>query len=299
MSNIFYLQNSEKINEYDLEIIRLFYAPIVGQNAICFYQLLVDAIKNTKFINEKHDFSKLSKILQLNLSLLLVEREKLEAIGLIKTYLSTDNMIILDIQKPLTINMIAKNDLMSSILIDKLGMQLFKELIESKANYVFEPNKTVEISKKFYEIYDLPNTKEQKITFNFKVNNIYEASKSLNSEKFIEYLTNNKPTTSEFMMINNLKKLKFCDAAINLFINYSMKINNLIVVKYIEKIAKDYAKRHITNANEIDAELSFALSSKMNTQKQFSNFMVANNNQTNLKFNDKDVLQLSGETDWD
>ena len=103
--------------------------------------------------------------------------------------------------------MIAKNDLMSSILIDKLGMQLFKELIESKANYVFEHNKTVEISKKFYEIYDLPNTKEQKITFNFKVNNIYEASKSLNSEKFIEYLTNNKPTTSEFMMINNLKKL--------------------------------------------------------------------------------------------
>ena len=299
MSNIFYLQNSEKINEYDLEIIRLFYAPIVGQNAICFYQLLVDTVKNTKYINEKHDFSKLSKILQLNLSLLLVEREKLEAIGLIKTYLSTDNMIILDIQKPLTINMIAKNDLMSSILIDKLGMQLFKELIESKANYVFEPNKTVEISKKFYEIYDLPNTKEQKITFNFKVNNIYEASKSLNSEKFIEYLTNNKPTTSEFMMINNLKKLKFCDAAINLFINYSMKINNLIVVKYIEKIAKDYAKRHITNANEIDAELSFALSSKMNTQKQFSNFMVANNNQTNLKFNDKDVLQLSGETDWD
>ena len=35
------------------------------------------------------------------------------------------------------------------------------------------------------------------------------------------------------------------------------------VINYIEKIAKDYAKKDIFDANQIDAELAFAKSSKM------------------------------------
>lgn len=298
MNCIFYLQNVDQVNNSDLDNLRIFYTPIVGHNSLILFEHFVDLFYINLDINKKHKLENTYKMLQIDSSEFTKSREILEALGLIKTFLTNEGEYVIEIKKPLNANQIANNDLISSMLIKKIGRELYEYLIKEKGAYNFKNNNLCNISKKCYEVFDLAETTEiQILPIDFEISNSYEYAKTLNSFSFINKLTNIQPNQAQINMINNLKKLKFGEHAINLFINYSIQINNSIVINYIEKIAKDYAKKDIFEADQIDAELSFALSSRMLGEKnnKYNEYYknLANNS------NDVDILKLSNESNWD
>ncbi|MDC8915496.1 hypothetical protein [Metamycoplasma hyosynoviae] len=311
INNIFYLQNSQEITNKDLSIIRAFYFPIIGNRATILYHLLVDISSLDKISknNKKYDFQKISKLMQISIEEIYQVKEKLEACNLVKTYLFNNNEILIEIKKPMTANEFTKNTLMSKTLISKIGNELYSQLVTENAFYEYDTKSANDVSKKFYEIFKVEECADDdfEVNFNFVASNNHEACKNLDSKKYVEYITNEKATQQHLVLINNLKKLNFDDAGINLFINYSVKINNSIVPNYILKIAKDYAKRNLLKFSEIDSELNFAINYKLQNQQSHFNYVLSDqkeSSQNSKKPGDKDkiekeMLAISGEFGWD
>ena len=301
MNCIFYLQNIDQVNNYDLDNLRIFYTPIVGHKSLLLYEHFVDLYSINLNINKKLNLQNTYKLLQINHDEFTKSREILEGLGLIKTFITNEGNYVIELKKPLNANQIANNDLISTMLIKKIGRELYEYLIKEKGAYNFKKKDLCNISKKCYEVFDLSDTAETEILpIDFEINNNYESAKLLNSFTYINKITNLEANKAQINMINNLKKLNFNDHAINLFINYSVEVNNSIVINYIEKIAKDYAKKDIFDANQIDAELAFAKSSKMiNKDDEKYNNYYKNLINTNTDTLNIDILKLSNESNWD
>ncbi len=299
MNNDFYLQTLDNIDNNDLRTLRLFYGPIIGNNATLLYHHLVDSFNfNNGSINKKYSFSIVSKLLSISIDELSNAREKLEAISLIKSYLDYDNNIIIELKKPLDVNHLAKNELISSLIINNIGRELFEQLVNSKAKYSYSKNNLVDISKKYSEIYDVKsvlNSEIQNLNFDFNITNTHDLCFKLSPLEFIKCMTKKEPITSYIVLVNNLRKSNFSDSAINLIINHSFAINGKLVVNYVLTIAKSYREKNLFEAHQIDTDLAFALASKNanNSSKE-----EMNNLNNNLEANPNKLLELSGEYSW-
>ncbi|ACF07401.1 Chromosome replication initiation and membrane attachment protein [Metamycoplasma arthritidis] len=292
MSEIFYIENPENVNKCDLENLRLFYLPVIGTTATCLYQYLLDLYDLLVDKTKKLNLNETLQFLGLNFELFKEAKEKLEALGLIKTYLSPNYETLYSLKTPLCANGIAQNSLLSNLIIKKIGIDQYTEIIKAKAKMSFNKNEFYEVSKKYFEVFDVNEINFQKPTFDFEIQDISNAKDHLKSEDFIKYLIKREPSPSQLLMLKKLRKMAFSDKSINLFINFSFNVNNLIVVNYIEKIAKDYARRNIFEADAVDSELGYALCSKT---REFS---VSELSQQTLDMQGK-LLELSGENNWD
>ncbi|AWX69539.1 DnaD domain protein [[Mycoplasma] anseris] len=294
----FLIENNDNVDHVDLENLRLFYSPILGIKAISFYQYLFDLF-SINHHQDTFDLQDTQEFLSFDNSNVIEAREMLEALGLLKSYKTNDGMLLFELKKPLSANNIVKNKIIANLLIKKIGQKRFDELINKKANFHFNKNSMLEISKKYHEVFDLDNYVHNEVqTYDFELSDQSVAKKQLKSEEYISYILKKEPSPSQLLMIKHLTKLGFQDHQINLFINYSMNINKCIVVKYIEKIAKDYANKKLFEADEIDKELQMAYMSKAKNDFIFSHYSHYNNSQ-NIEKTSEFMLDLANEDNWD
>ncbi|WPB50611.1 DnaD domain protein [Metamycoplasma subdolum] len=265
----FYIASNNGINSQDLENLRIFYTPIVGRKGIALYFYLFDSFNLYKYSLKKYLFEELMDFLALNETKFMKAKELLEASNLLKTYVDSNGNLIFELIKPLTANEIINNKLLSSILSKKIGVKKFNELLDLKQVATFEKQNLLDVSKKSFEVFDFESLEGEDIknkapvSYNFK-----EKTNTLEPLNFIKYINNRLASPSEILMVKKLRRLSFSDLSINLFINYSMNVNNAIVVNYINKIASDYAERNIFDAEEIDLELETTLINKINSKRE-------------------------------
>ncbi|PZW00597.1 DnaD domain protein [Metamycoplasma auris] len=285
----FWIDNAGTISSKDLVNLRTFYTPIIGNNGIAFYHHLYDLYNINK--EKKYDLVSTMNFLILDFSELQKTKNELEAIGLIKTFQDINGDILFRLIRPLNANEISNNILISSILQEKIGQENYYKIIQKNANYTFDENKLNNISKSFFDIFD---TKKllytQDIKLDFKLKNDYQLMNSLSAEEYIHYYTKRELSPSQILMLKKIKLMNFSDSAINSIIKYSIAINNSIVCNYIEKIANDFAKRNLFEADMIDNELN-----------QASLFKNRNLVHSSMKSKDNNAMQndLSDGLAWD
>ncbi|AWX42480.1 Chromosome replication initiation and membrane attachment protein [Metamycoplasma cloacale] len=270
----YYIENSESITSSDLENLRVFYQPFIGPNAISLYQYLYDM---HTIYDARHNFTynDTNEFLSISKEEMVKARQLLEATGLIKSFLTKDQSYLFQLKRPLNANEITQNKLISSLLIEKIGIEKFQQLIKVKTVTHFDKTCLVDISKNFLDVFQPNETIDVELNDeDFILTDRNLAMESLEPEIFIYTILKAEPTSGQLLMIEHLKQLHFSRKAINLFINYSLNVNKSIVIKYIEKIALDFAKKNILNEIDVERELDNIYINKTTNKNLQSNVVM-------------------------
>lgn len=295
----FFIESEREITQNDFKNLVIFYAPILGHSSIFLYQFLYN-LKNIYTKNKLFNFSEIKDILLLNEQEFEECRSKLEALSLLKSYLNKDGVYIFSLNAPLNANEISNNKIISNMLIKLITKSRYEELLKLNANYQFDKTTINDVSKKFYEVFNLENiidlnAKNEELNFNSIT--LDELKDKIEPEQFISQYTKTNLSFSQNEMIRKLKRMKFNNFSINAFIYYSIKINHSVVCKYIEKIAEDFSHRNLYDAERIDQELENVYLIKQNANKELKN--IKKNEDESVTREDLNCfLDLANEHDW-
>lgn len=137
--------NKTVITSNDKKIITMLYQPIIGYTACSLYFTLLDDLDKKEQISNPITHHHLMAIMQLKLEEIVKAREKLEAIGLLKSYLKKEsvNKYVYLLFSPLSANEIFNHPILNIVLYNNLGKEEYDKLV----NYYKVPR----ISLKDYE----------------------------------------------------------------------------------------------------------------------------------------------------
>ena len=115
----------------DRKKITMLYQPIIGHTAVSLYFTLIDDLEKREFMSSELTHHHLVSTMQLRLNDIIVAREKLEAIGLLKTYFKEGNVnnYVYVLYSPLSINDFFNHPILSVVLYNNLGKKEYEKLI--------------------------------------------------------------------------------------------------------------------------------------------------------------------------
>jgi len=157
MFSMFYF-TAKKVAEYKLNLNSLYdlYLPVVGQTATNFYMLL-NNIVNDKNSNLTFNSESICKQLEVTNAQLVEAKEKLEAMGLISTYMSVNNnkdqILIFVLNSALGYDEFISNPKFKALLINKIGTTNF-EYIEYKHAQSIDLTDAIDVSSSFDKVFN-------------------------------------------------------------------------------------------------------------------------------------------------
>ena len=96
-ADTFVIVNKTILNDADRKLLIMLYQPIIGYKAISLYFTMWSFLDRREITSIEHTHHHLMTDMQLRLSEIIEAREKLEAIGLLKTYIKKQNVNIFTI----------------------------------------------------------------------------------------------------------------------------------------------------------------------------------------------------------
>lgn len=146
---------TQHVSEVDYVALNMLYQPIVGTGAIGLFNLLLmeEKINN---LNKIEQHSILLNQLDMGIPDFFAAREKLEAVGLLKTFvkaLDNENHVIYEVQPIMSPSKFLHDDILSLLLVEKLGFEKVEEI-----SHFFSYNREnmedyVEVTKSFVDVF--------------------------------------------------------------------------------------------------------------------------------------------------
>ena len=123
--------NKTIITDKDKKIISLLYQPIIGYTAVSLYFTLLDDLDKSEIISDDLVHYHLMATMQLRLEDILIAREKLEAIGLMKTYMKKDNInqYVYLLYSPVSPNEFFNHPILNIVLYNNLGKKEYEKIL--------------------------------------------------------------------------------------------------------------------------------------------------------------------------
>ena len=123
--------NKTIINESDKKLVTMLYQPIIGHTAVSLYFTLIDDLIKRELMSEELTHHHLMSTMQLKLSDIVIAREKLEAVGLIKTYLKKDhvNNYVYVLYAPMSASEFFSHPILNVVLYNNLGKKEYDKLV--------------------------------------------------------------------------------------------------------------------------------------------------------------------------
>ena len=123
--------NKTVITDKDKKIITMLYQPIIGYTAVSLYNTLIDDLEKNEFSSSELTHHHLMATMQLRLEDILIAREKLEAIGLLKTYYKKDNInqYVYLLYSPITAHEFFNHPILNVVLYNNLGKKEYENVI--------------------------------------------------------------------------------------------------------------------------------------------------------------------------
>lgn len=256
------------LDEKDFLILRTLYTPVIGKDAVMLYSLLFDYYNLSKNNGSFYSFNDLAITLGLSEEDLILERRKLEAVGLVRTFEKADNIhFIIKLNQPLSASQFRNNVLLYKSAISKIGELMFERIEFSTKFKELAKDDFSEVSVKYQDMFSMEMPVENNISSTLEialpsVKSKEEGISGLTAPQFVYYLTGNKVSPSQLTTIQQIQNNGFSSKSINLIIDYSFEINDSIVSAHIRTIANDMLKKDIKDAKEIENELNAARASR-------------------------------------
>ena len=155
--------NKTILDNEDKKIISLLYQPIIGHTAVSLYYTLIDDLDKLQVIGDDYSHHHLMAYMQLRLDEVVIAREKLEAVGLLKTYLKEGNVnhYVYMIYSPISSNEFFNHPILNIVLYNNLGKSEYDKLL----NYFKIPKLNLkdytEITTCFSEVFKTTSGKSE------------------------------------------------------------------------------------------------------------------------------------------
>jgi len=179
--------NRTILTENDRKILTMLYQPIIGANSVnLFFTLWMDLDKG-EFMSVEENHHHLMTSTSLNINEIISGREKLEAVGLLKTFYKekeNENNYIYELFSPLTPSEFFSHPILNVVLYNSVGKKEYERIV----NYFKVPrivlNDYEDITKSFNDVFEsTPST-----TFENNIQNIKTNTKlGLNIENVVDY----------------------------------------------------------------------------------------------------------------
>lgn len=123
--------NKTVLSLEDRKKITMLYQPIIGHTAVSLYFTLIDDLEKREFMSCELTHHHLESTMQLKLTDIIIAREKLEAVGLLKTYVKESNVnnYVYLLYSPLSVNDFFSHPILSVVLFNNLGKKEYDKLI--------------------------------------------------------------------------------------------------------------------------------------------------------------------------
>ncbi len=132
LADTFTVVNKTIINENDRKILTMLYQPIIGSIATSLYFVLWSYLDKNEIMSTEWTHHHLVTSMRLNLEEIIVAREKLEAIGLLKSYVKKGNInnFVYEMYSPLGAYEFFLNPILNTTLYHNVGQLEFKKIKE-------------------------------------------------------------------------------------------------------------------------------------------------------------------------
>lgn len=141
----------------DRKIITILYQPLMGAECLALYQTLFTEVEENRLWSEAHSHVQLLNMLDISLKALFEARLKLEGLGLLKSYVKTENdqrFYVYEILPPLSPEKFFSDGLLNIYLYSKIGNAQFQRLRRFFADEAFETDTYSEITRSFQDVFE-------------------------------------------------------------------------------------------------------------------------------------------------
>lgn len=123
--------NKTVLSDKDRKIISMLYQPIIGYTATSLYFTLLDDLDKLEIMSEDLTHHHLMATMQLKLEDIIIAREKLEGVGLLKTYLKKDtiNHYVYLIYSPISPHEFFNHPILNVVLYNNLGKKEYENIL--------------------------------------------------------------------------------------------------------------------------------------------------------------------------
>ena len=155
-ADVFIVMNKTILNEYDRKIITMLYQPIIGLNAVGLYFTLWSYIEKNEILSREWNHHHLMTSMRISLKDIKEAREKLEGIGLIKTYLRKGNVnnYVYEVYSPVSPNEFVNNPILGITLYNNVGDTEYEKIIDYFKIPRVSLKEYEDITLKFSEVFE-------------------------------------------------------------------------------------------------------------------------------------------------
>ncbi len=251
----FIVINHTFLNDQNREILSLLYQPIMGSIAFNLYVTLWGFIGN-----EQANHYDIINSMQLSLEDICTAREKLEALGLLKTYVKKGqvNVYIYELYSPLTVNEFINNPILDTALFNNIGKKTYQYILNKFSIPNINLNEYKDISKSFKDVFTFAQSKKTNNNNVVKIKHLgldFEPTINLKTvlSKIEKDLINYKSITSEVRMLIYQLALVYGynDDTMAKIITDSLGCDKKIDIEVLKNNCRNYYK--FENKNQVPA----------------------------------------------
>lgn len=158
-ADTFVVVNKTVLNDQDRKILTMLYQPIIGSNSISLFFTLWSYLDKLELMSVECTHHHLMMSMRNRLEEIIEAREKLEAIGLIRTYIKKDNInnYIYELYSPLNPYEFLNNPILSVSLYNNVGKVEYEKLKEYFKIPRFNLRDYEDISCNFSDVFEVSN----------------------------------------------------------------------------------------------------------------------------------------------
>ena len=125
--------NKSIITEVDKKILVDLYQPIIGNSAVSLYLTLLNDLEKNSFVTGELTHHHLLSVMQMSLEDIVKSREKLEGIGLVKTYVKKGsvNNYVYALYAPVSASEFLNHPILNMVLYNNVGKLEYKKIVDS------------------------------------------------------------------------------------------------------------------------------------------------------------------------
>jgi replication initiation and membrane attachment protein len=188
-ADLFTVVNKTVLHEEDRKLLTMLYQPMIGADAIGLYFSLCTYLDKMEIISDVWTHHHLMTNLRMGLEEIVSAREKLEAVGLVKSYVKKANMnqFVYEIYSPLSAFEFFNNPLLSTVLYNDVGETEYQKLVS------------------YFSLPKVPLKEYEDITCRFQ--DVFEMEDMTNFEQLLNDLKQTKKNKIEIMASIDLEHI--------------------------------------------------------------------------------------------
>ena len=252
-ADTFVVVNRTILSQNDRKIISMLYQPIIGSLATSLYYTLWADLDKTELLSNEYTHHHLMTSLRIKMDSIVIARQKLEAVGLLKTFIKKGNInsYVYELYSPISASEFFNHPILNIVLYNNVG----KKEYESLLSYFKVPKINLasyeDITSRFDEVFEsVPLSSSDNLNEDLRINkvgkididNVFDFNLLISSVPggLISPKTFSKEVKE---LINNLSYVYNIDALeMKSSILSSIKENGLIDKNLLRKNVRNYYK---------------------------------------------------------